>query len=105
MAGVGLKDGEFMLAGRKVTVKDGKTISAEGRIAGGLATMNAVVKNAVAWTGAPVYEMVKCASLIPAKVIGVSKHKGSLKPGKDADIIICDENFNVTSTMVEGKLV
>lgn len=36
---------------------------------------------------------------------GAGTKKGSLRRGKDADIIIFDKDINVNMTMVEGKIV
>jgi len=52
-----------------------------------------------------VAEAVKMASLNPALVIGVADRKGSLEPGKDADLVIIDEEVNVHLTMVRGQEV
>ena len=45
------------------------------------------------------------ASLIPAVVIGVDDRKGSLEPGKDADLVVIDEEVEVYMTMVKGQEV
>jgi N-acetylglucosamine-6-phosphate deacetylase len=105
MAGAGIENGEFLLAGRKVRVVNGKTVSEEGRIAGGIASMDEVVRNASVWLKAPVYELARMASLNPSKVIGLENKKGSIQIGKDADIILCDKDYNVKMTMVEGTVV
>jgi N-acetylglucosamine-6-phosphate deacetylase len=45
------------------------------------------------------------SSLNGARAIGVSSHKGSLEVGKDADLVLLDEDFNVKLTVVEGEIV
>jgi N-acetylglucosamine-6-phosphate deacetylase len=45
------------------------------------------------------------ASLNPARVIGVDDRKGSLEPGKDADLVVIDEEVEVYMTMVRGQEV
>ena len=45
------------------------------------------------------------ASLTPARVIGVDKHKGSLEPGKDADIAIFEPDFTAWRTLIGGQWV
>ena len=45
------------------------------------------------------------ASLNPALVIGQEDRKGSLEPGKDADLVVLDNEFNVLITMVQGEVV
>jgi len=50
-------------------------------------------------------DAVKMATVNPAKVIRVDDKKGSLTKGKDADMLILDEDVNVVMTMVGGKIV
>ena len=45
------------------------------------------------------------ASINAARCIGLDKTKGSLKAGKDADIILADENFAVSETIIAGETV
>ena len=52
----------------------------------------------------PLYECVNCASLNPATTLGIEDQKGSLEVGKDADIEILDEEFNVKKTIIGGKV-
>ena len=49
-------------------------------------------------------QAVNAASLNPARAIGVDARKGSLEIGKDADMIIIDENCNIYKTYVGGEL-
>ena len=53
----------------------------------------------------PVEEAVKMATLTPAHILGVDQNKGSIEPGKDADILLFDENVNVSLTMLKGKVL
>ena len=55
--------------------------------------------------GTPLCEVVNMASLYPARSVGVDGRKGSLEPGKDADILIADGDFNVQRTFVGGREV
>ena len=57
------------------------------------------------YTDLPVWEAVNAASLNPAKRIGVDERKGSLETGKDADIAIVNENFDVLRTIVGGRSI
>jgi N-acetylglucosamine-6-phosphate deacetylase len=45
------------------------------------------------------------SSLNAARAIGISAKKGSLEVGKDADLVLLDESFNVQATIVEGDIV
>jgi N-acetylglucosamine-6-phosphate deacetylase len=55
--------------------------------------------------GAPLVEAVRMASLTPARVIGIDRRKGSLEPGKDADIAIFEDDFSAWRVMIGGKWV
>jgi N-acetylglucosamine-6-phosphate deacetylase len=48
---------------------------------------------------------VETVSLNPARVINTHHRKGTLEPGKDADIVLIDKEFNVYSTIINGKLI
>ena len=105
MAGAGLPDGAYLLAGQQVVVREGRTISPEGRIAGGIGTMPLVLRNIQAWLNLPVPEAVRMATYNPARVLGIQQRKGSLEVGKEADILICDQRYTPWMTIVEGKVV
>ncbi|MCB0256915.1 MAG: amidohydrolase family protein, partial [Anaerolineae bacterium] len=46
---------------------------------------------------------VRMATLNPARVIGADKRKGSLLPGKDADLAIFDDDFTAWRVMIGGR--
>ena len=51
----------------------------------------------------PVEDVVKMASATPAKLMGCFDRKGSIAVGKDADINIVDDGFNVLQTICRGE--
>jgi N-acetylglucosamine-6-phosphate deacetylase len=55
--------------------------------------------------GVPPSWVVQMASLNPARALGLDPHKGSIEEGKDADLVIIDEEMNVHMTMVGGEVV
>lgn len=63
------------------------------------------VRNLMKSIGTPLQTAVKLATINPAMVINVDKNKGSLEPGKDADIVIIDDEINVYVTIVKGNIV
>jgi len=44
-------------------------------------------------------------TLTPAVIMNIADRKGSITPGKDADIVVFDEFINIHTTMVKGKIV
>jgi len=101
----GLEDGEYTLGGQPIFVKGIECRLADGTIAGSVLKLNHAVRNLLAYTGLPVWEAVNAASLNPAKRIGADAVKGSLEPGKDADIAICDAEFNICRTITRGRTI
>ncbi len=101
----GLPGDTFEADGRSVRVRDGLVYLDDDTIAGSVLTMNRAVANVVSTGLVPLEEALKMASLVPAKILGVQHHKGTLTPGSDADLVVMDKDFNVKLTMVEGKVV
>lgn len=100
----GLPVGEYTLGGQKI-VYDGTICKLEdGTIAGSVLQLNKGVWNVYTNSNIPLYECVNCASLNPATVLGLEKIKGSLETGKDADIIITDNEFEIKKTIIAGEV-
>ena len=100
----GLPVGEYTLGGQKI-IYDGTICKLEdGTIAGSVLKLNKGVWNVYTNSQIPLYECVNCASLNPATVLGLNKTKGSLEKGKDADIIITDNNFEIIKTIIAGDV-
>lgn len=100
----GLPVGEYTLGGQKI-VYDGTICKLEdGTIAGSVLQLNKGVWNVYTNSDIPLYECVNCASLNPATVLGMEKIKGSLETGKDADIIITDNEFEIKKTIIAGEV-
>lgn len=73
--------------------------------AGSAATMSRLVKNMTALAGVPLTDAVEMASGTPARTVGVDDRKGTLEAGKDADIIIFDEDITVSRVIVMGRQI
>ena len=110
MRAAGLPDGEYLLGsldgGQKCIVEDGVAkLPDRSAFAGSVATMDRLVRTFRKLTEAPLYEVVKMASLTPAKLLGIADRKGSIAIGKDADLLVFDENIQIETIMVRGTLV
>jgi len=102
LAAGGLPYGEYMFGGQKMVYRDIVCRLEDGTIAGSVVSLNKGVWNVYSNSNIPLHECVNCASLNPATTIGIADRKGSLEIGKDADIIICDDEFNVCKTFKKG---
>ncbi len=100
----GLPFGEYTLGGEKIIYNDIVCRLENGTVAGSVLRLNKGVMNVYRNSKIPLHECVNCASLNPATVIGVAHRKGSLEQGKDADIIITDENFEVKKAIIRGEI-
>lgn len=100
----GMPDGEYTLGGQKIIVNGIECLLEDGTIAGSVLKLNNAVKNVRDNTQMPFWKVVAAASLNPARAIGVDNRKGSLEAGKDADIIITDDDFNISKTIIGGKV-
>lgn len=99
----GLGDGEFVVGGKKRTVKNG-ICTIDGRIAGSCVSMLAGVKNLLKM-GIPLEEISIMASLNPAKALSVENEIGSIEVGKYADLIVCDKELNIKAVFINGEKV
>ncbi len=100
----GLSFGEYTLGGAKIIYRDIVCRLEDGTVAGSVLHLNHGVWNVYKNSSIPLHECVNCATLNPATAIGVADRKGSLEIGKDADIIITDENFEVKKTIIRGEM-
>lgn len=98
----GLPEGEYTLGGAKIIYKNNLCKLEDGTIAGSVLKLNKGVWNVYNNSSIPLYECVNCATLNPATAIGVADRKGSIEVGKDADIVILDNEFNVKKTIIGG---
>jgi len=104
MRAAGFGEGEFTLGGLPVTVKNGAARLHDGSLAGSVLTMDRAVRNMVHLVGVDLPTAVAMASLHPARRIGLEARKGSLAVGKDADLLILDEDLAVKTTIIAGEV-
>jgi N-acetylglucosamine-6-phosphate deacetylase len=107
LAGAGLPVGyEFRLGRLDCKVSDGFGMLADGSaLAGSLARTIDLVRFMVQVVGLPLFEVVRMASLTPARVLGKEKLFGSIARAKNADLVLFDDEFKVHGVWVGGKRV
>lgn len=109
MRGAGMPDGESVLGslenGLKVIIEDGVAkLPDRTAFAGSVATMERLVRNMVQLAKATLVDAVKMATETPARIVGLTD-RGTLEVGKRADIVLFDDEFCVSRTIVEGRTV
>ncbi|MBO5240092.1 MAG: N-acetylglucosamine-6-phosphate deacetylase [Clostridia bacterium] len=105
MRAKGLPDGESELGGQKVYVKGGEARLADGTLAGSVLKMNRAVQNMVEKVGVPFTQAVDCATINPAKNLGIDQETGSIKVGKRADFTVINDKYDVLMTVRDGVVV
>ncbi len=110
MRAAAMPEGESILGSLKdgvpVIVEDGVAKLPDlSAFAGSVATADRLVRTMVSGAGVPVVEAVRMITETPARILGVLGRKGSLAVGKDADIVLFDDNIFVSATIVGGRIV
>lgn len=94
----GLEDGEYNFVGFKIFVKNGLATFENGTIVGSVSTLFDCMRHAME-IGIPMEEAVAAATMNPAKSIGIYDEVGSLTPGKRADVLILDRDFELKKVL------
>lgn len=103
MVAAGVGDGEYQLGALTVQVRDGEARLADGdSLAGSTLTMDNALRNAVRLAGISLADAAISASLTPARALGIADRVGSLETGKQADLVVLDEDLRVVSVMRKG---
>ncbi|MFJ4204828.1 N-acetylglucosamine-6-phosphate deacetylase [Streptomyces sviceus] len=106
MDAAGFGDGRYLLGPLEVEVSEGVARLVEGgSIAGSTLTLDRAFKRAVTIDRLPVEDVVAAISANPARLLGMSDRIGSLEPGKDADLVLLDHQFDLKGVMRRGEWV
>ena len=90
----------------RVIIEDGVCKLADhSALAGSVATMDRLIRTMVQKADIPLADAVRMVSETPARIMNVYARKGSLQKGKDADIIVMDEDLKIRAVWAMGKLV
>ncbi|MCC5936509.1 MAG: N-acetylglucosamine-6-phosphate deacetylase [Lunatimonas sp.] len=92
--------------GLSVIVEDGVAkLPDRSSFAGSVATCDRLVRTMMQEGNVPLIQVIRMMSTTPARISGVQDRKGSLAEGKDADIVVFDDDIRVKHTFVEGRHV
>ncbi len=107
----GLKNGEKTIIGSKekgnVVVIDDDIAKLEdlSAFAGSTASGDRLVRTVYKGCDIPLQDAVYMMTVTPAKMVNVFDKKGSIEVGKDADLIVFDDDVNVSATYVMGEKI
>ncbi|MBM6826538.1 N-acetylglucosamine-6-phosphate deacetylase [Mordavella massiliensis] len=106
MRATGMPDGRYTLGGLDVDVKGNRAVLvSDGALAGSATNLMDCMRTAVKKMGIPLETAVACASINPAKSLGVEAERGSLAEGKKADIVLLDEELELKSVIKDGRVI
>ncbi len=90
----------------RVIIEDGVCKLADrSALAGSIATMDRLIRTMVQKADIPLADAVRMASETPARIMGVYDRKGSLQKGKDADIMVMDDDLKIRAVWSMGRLI
>lgn len=109
MRAAGMPEGPSVLGsykdGQEVIVEDGVAkMPDRTAFAGSVATADMLVRNMVNMAGVPLVAAVSMMTATPAKIMKAYT-RGELVPGKDADLVIFDDDIRVSRTIIGGRTV
>ena len=106
-SGAGLPEGSrFRMGEMEYDVHDGVGMMLDrSSFAGSTTLLSRMVPILIDVVGIPVVEAIRMVSLTPARIIDVADRKGSLEPGRDADLVLFDAHFTPQATMIGGEWV
>jgi len=109
MRGAGMPDGPSILGkfdnGLECIIEDGVAKMPDRQaFAGSVATYDRLVRNMLNMAELPIEKVIVMAAETPARIMNF-KDRGALKAGLRADIVLFDENVNVSHVIVGGRTV
>ena len=96
---------QFIFAGKTIYYRNGLCVDENGTLSGSSLTMIEGVRNLVEHANIALDEVLRMATLYPARAIGVEKHLGSIAPGKVANLTAFTHDFKIIKTIVNGDEV
>ena len=103
MRAAGMEDGQYTLGGQDVAVK-GKyaTLVSDGTLAGSVTNLMDCMRTAVKEMQIPLESAIACATMNPAKAIGIYDRYGSISTGKIANLVLLDQDLNLRQVIIHG---
>lgn len=105
MAALGMPPGSYQLGDYAVTVTAEKAQLADGTLAGSILSLDQAVRNLMQFTGCSLTDALQTVTTTPASLLRIDQHKGHIKPGYDADLVLLTHEFEVKATMVDGQFI
>lgn len=97
---------KYLFGGQEIEVYDDGSahVCATGGLAGSTLKLNEGLKVLVEDALIPVNYAINSCTINPARCLGIDDRKGSIQVGKDADLVVLRNNYEVIQTFCKGKL-
>jgi N-acetylglucosamine-6-phosphate deacetylase len=105
MSPTGMPDGTYKSINGDLTLSKNLIQNQDGKLAGSVLTLDVAVKNMLKITECSLTDVFRMVTYNPARLLGLNKYKGSLYPGKDADLVVLTTELDVIMTMVGGEII
>jgi len=105
MQAMGLPDGQYAYNGIEYEAKDGAARYKNGTLIGTALGLNQMLARLIRFTGCPLSTAIETATRNAAAILGLADVKGSISKGKDADLVVLDDDLSVHATIVGGQIV
>ncbi|MBM7553030.1 N-acetylglucosamine-6-phosphate deacetylase [Thalassobacillus pellis] len=99
-----LPNGSYELGGQAVEVTGNEVRLPDGTLAGSILTLQEAAKNMTEIADISIAELIKMTSENAARQLGIFDRKGSIRIGKDADLVLIDKNRDVVMTICRGEI-
>jgi len=96
---------QFIFAGKTIYYRNGLCVDENGTLSGSALTMIEGVRNLVEHCSIALDEVLRMATLYPARAIGVDKKLGSIAPGMVANLTAFTHDYKIIKTIVNGNEV
>jgi N-acetylglucosamine-6-phosphate deacetylase len=102
ISATGMPPGQYRLGEFDVEV-NGLRCDCHGKLAGSVLTLDVAIRNVMQFAGWELQNVVRFATLNPARLLGIEKRKGQLTPGADADLVVLSPKGDVLRTFIAGQ--
>ena len=103
MRATGMPDGQYTLGGLDVKVVGRlATLVSDGAIAGSATNLMDCMRTVVKKMDLPLETAVACATINPARSLGVEEQYGSLEAGKKAHVVLLDQDLELKAVIKDG---
>lgn len=103
MRATGMPDGQYTLGGLDVKVVGRlATLVLDGAIAGSATNLMDCMRTVIKKMELPLETAVACATINPARSLGVEEQYGSLEPGKKAHVVLLNQDLELKAVIKDG---